>query len=56
MKGVETIMGGEILEPEVDKILNRGIDIGKEEGKQSLKGCTNILIIDIHMVSYEDEI
>ena len=32
-KGVEVIMGGEILELEVDKILNRGIDIGKMEGK-----------------------
>ena len=32
-KGVEDIMGGEILELEVDKILNRGIDIGKMEGK-----------------------
>ena len=26
-------MGGEILELEVDKILNRGIDIGKAEGR-----------------------
>ena len=25
-------MGGEILELEVDKILNRGIDIGRSEG------------------------
>lgn len=25
-------MGGEILELEVDKILNRGIDIGRTEG------------------------
>ena len=25
-------MGGEILELEVDKILNRGIDIGKADG------------------------
>ena len=33
MKGVKDIMGGEILELEVDKILNRGIDIGKEEGR-----------------------
>ena len=33
-KGVEDIMGGEILELEVDKILNRGIDIGKAEGRQ----------------------
>ena len=32
MKGVESIMGGEILELEVDKILNRGIDIGKADG------------------------
>ena len=32
-KGVGNIMGGEILELEVDKILNRGIDIGKMEGK-----------------------
>ena len=32
-KGVEDIMGGEILELEVDKILNRGIDIGKAEGR-----------------------
>ena len=32
MKGVESIMGGEILELEVDKILNRGIDIGRTEG------------------------
>lgn len=31
-KGVEDIMGGEILELEVDKILNRGIDIGRTEG------------------------
>lgn len=31
-KGVRRIMGGEILELEVDKILNRGIDIGKAEG------------------------
>ena len=31
-KGVENIMGGEILELEVDKILNRGIDIGRTEG------------------------
>lgn len=31
-KGVEDIMGGEILELEADKILNRGIDIGKAEG------------------------
>ena len=31
-KGVEDIMGGAILELEVDKILNRGIDIGKAEG------------------------
>ena len=35
-KGVEVIMGGEILELEVDKILNRGIDIGKAEGMISL--------------------
>ena len=32
VKGVEDIMGGEILELEVDKILNRGIDIGRTEG------------------------
>ena len=32
MKGVESIMGGEILELEADKILNRGIDIGRTEG------------------------
>ena len=32
-KGVENIMGGEILELEADKILNRGIDIGKAEGR-----------------------
>lgn len=32
-KGVDEIMGGEILELEVDKILNRGIDIGKAEGR-----------------------
>ena len=32
-KGVEDIMGGEILELEVDKILNRGIDIGRTEGR-----------------------
>ena len=31
-RGVEDIMGGAILELEVDKILNRGIDIGKTEG------------------------
>ena len=31
-KGVEDIMGGEILELEVDKILNHGIDIGRTEG------------------------
>ena len=31
-KGVKDIMGGEILELEVDKILNRGIDIGRTEG------------------------
>ena len=31
-RGVEDIMGGEILELEVDKILNRGIDIGRTEG------------------------
>ena len=31
-KGVEDIMGGEILELEADKILNRGIDIGRTEG------------------------
>ena len=31
-EGVEGIMGGEILELEVDKILNRGIDIGRTEG------------------------
>ena len=31
-KGVEDIMGGAILELEVDKILNRGIDIGISEG------------------------
>ena len=31
-KGVGDIMGGEILELEVDKILNRGIDIGMSEG------------------------
>ena len=31
-KGVEDILGGEILELEVDKILNRGIDIGRTEG------------------------
>lgn len=31
-RGVEDIMGGAILELEVDKILNRGIDIGKAEG------------------------
>ena len=32
-RGVEGIMGGAILELEVDKILNRGIDIGKAEGR-----------------------
>ena len=32
-KGVGDIMGGAILELEVDKILNRGIDIGKVEGR-----------------------
>lgn len=32
-RGVEDIMGGAILELEVDKILNKGIDIGKVEGK-----------------------
>lgn len=31
-RGVEDIMGGAILELEADKILNRGIDIGKTEG------------------------
>ena len=31
-EGVEDIMGGEILELEADKILNRGIDIGRTEG------------------------
>ena len=31
-KRVEDIMGGEILELEADKILNRGIDIGRTEG------------------------
>ena len=31
-EGVEDIMGGEILELEVDRILNRGIDIGRTEG------------------------
>ena len=31
-EGVKDIMGGEILELEVDKILNRGIDIGRTEG------------------------
>ena len=32
-KGVGDIMGGAILELEVDMILNRGIDIGKTEGR-----------------------
>ena len=29
---MENIIGGEILELDVDKILNRGIDIGRTEG------------------------
>lgn len=34
-EGVKEIMGGAILELEVDKILNRGIDIGKTDGSVS---------------------
>ena len=44
-EGVEDIMGGEILELEVDKILNRGIDIGKAEGlREGLDRKTDIIV------------
>ena len=42
-RGVEDIMGGAILELEVDKILNRGIDIGKVEGR--MEGALSTLIV-----------
>ena len=50
-KGVEDIMGGEILELEADKILNRGIDIGMSEGlsigrTEGLMDCVVSLVRD----------